>query len=55
MKEGELYAKTVDGDDEMEFCLYPIGENKFGRKAGMLELTFGDECLIYDDYSCKKL
>jgi hypothetical protein len=55
MKEGELYAKTVDGDDEMEFRLYPIGENKFGRKAGMLELTFGDECLIYDDYSCKKL
>jgi CubicO group peptidase (beta-lactamase class C family) len=55
MKEGELYAKTVDGDDEMEFRLYPIGENKFGRKAGMLELTFGDECLIYDNYSCKKL
>ena len=39
----------------MVFRLYPIDENKFGRKAGMLELTFGDSCLIYDDLTCKKL
>lgn len=53
---GELFAKAVDDDgDKMEFRLYPIGKNKFGRKAGMLELTFGDDCLLYDDYTCKKL
>ena len=55
MKNGELYARTIDGGDEMVFRLYPIDENKFGRKAGMLELTFGDSCLIYDDLTCKKL
>ena len=55
MKDGELYARTVDGGDETEFRLYPIGENKFGRKAGMLELTFEGGCLMYDDHTCKKL
>ena len=56
MKEGELYAKAIDDDgDEMEFKLYPIGENEFGRKGGMLKLKFGDGCLMFDDITCKKL
>ena len=56
MKDGELHAKAIDEDgDEMEFRLYPIGENRFGRKGGMLELTFGDGCVMYDDITCKKL
>lgn len=56
LKDGELYAKAIDEDgDEMTFRLYPIGENEFGRKGGMLKLTFGDECLMYDDFTCKKL
>ncbi len=56
LKDGELYAKAIDEDgDEMTFRLYPIGENEFGRKGGMLKLTFGDGCLMYDDFTCKKL
>ena len=55
MKDGELYAKAIDEDgDELKFKLYPIGENKFGRKGGMLELSFGDGCAVYDDFTCKK-
>ena len=56
MKDGELHARAIDEDgDEMTFRLYPIGENEFGRKGGMLKLTFGDGCVMFDDYTCKKL
>ncbi|MEE3458560.1 MAG: hypothetical protein VZQ75_01760, partial [Candidatus Faecousia sp.] len=56
MKDGELHAKAIDDDgDPLEFRLYPIGENEFGRKGGMLRLTFGDGCVMYDDFTCKKL
>ena len=56
MKDGELHAKAIDEDgDEMRFRLYPLGENEFGRKGGMLRLTFGDGCVMYDDFTCKKL
>ena len=56
MKDGELWVKTIDEDgDEMTFRLYPLGENEFGRKGGMLKLTFGDGCLMFDETTCKKL
>jgi CubicO group peptidase (beta-lactamase class C family) len=56
MKDGELWAKCIDEDgDPLEFRLYPIGENEFGRKGGMLKLRFGDGCVMFDDYTCKKL
>ena len=56
MKDGELWAKAVDDDgDDMTFRLYPLGENEFGRKGGMLKLTFGEGCLTFDEYTCKKL
>ena len=55
MKDGKLYAKAIDDDDELEFRLYPIGENEFGRKGGMIRLTFDEGCLIYDGFTCKKL
>ncbi len=56
MRDGELHAKAIDEDgDELEFRLYPIGENEFGRKGGMLKLSFGDGCLMMDDTICKKL
>ena len=56
MKDGELHAKAFDEDgDPLTFRLYPIGEDEFGRKGGMLKLKFGDGCLLFDDYSCKKL
>ena len=50
MKDGDLWAKAIDDDgDEMTFRLYPIGENEFGRKGGLLKLIFGDGCLSFDD------
>lgn len=56
MKDGELWAKAIDDDgDPLEFRLYPIGENEFGRKGGMLKLTFGEGCLMMGDITCKKL
>ena len=55
MKDGALYAKAiVDGDEDLTFRLYPIGENEFGRKRGMLKLRFGDDCLMFDDLTCRK-
>ena len=55
MKDGELYADALIEGDKTAFRLYPIGENEFGRKRGMLRLTFGDGCLMFDDLTCKKL
>ena len=56
MRDGELYAKAFDEDgDPLEFRLYPLAENEFGRKSGMLKLRFGEGCVIYDDLTCKKL
>ena len=55
LKDGELHVKAIDEDgDEVSFLLYPIGENEFGRKGGMLKLTFGDSCVMYNDLVCKK-
>ena len=56
LKDGVLHANAIDEDgDELTFRLYPLGENAFGRKGGMLRLSFGDGCLIYDDLTCKKM
>ena len=56
LKNDALYAKAIDEDgDEVEFMLYPIGENEFGRKGGMLKLTFSDDCVAYGERTCKKL
>ena len=56
LKNDALYAKAIDEDgDEVEFMLYPIGENEFGRKGGMLKLAFSDDCVAYGERTCKKL
>ena len=56
IKDGELYAGAIDEDgDEMTFRLYPLGEEKFGRKGGMLELKFDDGCAAYSGFTCRKL
>lgn len=57
LKNAELYAKAIDEDgDEVEFMLYPIGENEFGRKGGFARISFGENCLtINDETVCKKL
>ena len=55
-KDGDLWAKAIDDEgDPMEFKLYPLEENTFGRKGGMLKVTFGDGCYTIDDITCKKL
>ncbi len=55
MKDGELYANAFDEEgDSLTFRLYPIGENEFGRKQGMLDLKFGNGCLMFDGITCKK-
>lgn len=60
MQDRELWAKAIlsgedyDNQGEVSFRLYPIGENEFGRKRGMLKLKFGDGCLMFDDMICKK-
>ena len=56
LKDGELYANAIDDDGhELSFRLYPIGENEFGRKGGLIRISFSDGCLKYDDFTCKKL
>ena len=56
LQDGELYARAISEDyGEFTFRLYLIGENEFGRKSGMLKLKFGDGCLMYDEFTCKKL
>ena len=56
LKDGELHVNAVDEDgDELTFRLYPIGEDEFGRKGGMLRLKFGDGCVMFDDLTCRKL
>lgn len=55
LKDGELYARAIDEDgDDLEFMLYPLGENEFGRKRGMIKLTFGEDCVTYRENTCKK-
>ena len=55
-KDGDLWAKAIDDEgDPMEFKLYPLGENTFGRKGGMLKLTFGENCFTVDGETYKKL
>ena len=57
MKDGELFVKIIDeeDDDEFECRLYPIGENEFGRKGGMIKLTFGEGGVTYSGQTCKKI
>ena len=51
----EKIARAIDEDgDDLEFMLYPIGENEFGRKRGMIKLTFGEDCVTYRENTCKK-
>lgn len=57
LKDGELWANAIDDEgDALRFRLYPIGENLFGRKRGMLQLRFGDGWLSVDGTTvCRKL
>ena len=56
IEDGKLYAKFID-EEQGAFTgqLYPIGKKTFGRKGGFAKLTFGKDCVMYNDHTCKKL
>ena len=53
MKDGELYAKAFDDDEETEIRLYPVGEDEFGIKDDWRTFRFGENCICYDDMTCR--
>ena len=55
MKDGELYVKAYDEDDESVIRLYPVGEAEFGFKDDWRTLRFGDDCVCYDDVTCGRM
>ena len=56
MEKGDLYARILDEEDKaFTSRLYPIGERTFGRKGGLVKIVFGENCLIIDGQTCKKL
>ena len=56
-QDGSLYGSACNeaGSDYFTFKLLPIGENTFGRADGSVRITFGDNCLVIDGITCKKL
>lgn len=56
MKDGELYVNTVDEETgPFTYKLYPTGENEFGRKCGLIKLTFSDGAVTVGGKTYKKL
>ena len=57
LQDGELWIRAVwDEDDVLDCQLYPLGENEFGWKGGMVKIAFGEDCLtINGETVCKKL
>ena len=57
MKDGDLYGLACNDPekDYFTFKLLPIGENTFGRANGSVKITFGDNCLVIDGITCRKL
>ncbi|MBO4887219.1 MAG: beta-lactamase family protein [Firmicutes bacterium] len=55
LQDGDLYIKVDDQDGAFTSQLYPIGDKTFGRKGGFAKIIFGDNCLIIDGVTCKKL
>ena len=56
IQDGKLYAKFIDTErGEFTGQLYPIGKKTFGRKGGFVKLNFGKDCVMYDNFTCKKL
>ncbi len=57
MQDGDLYGLACNDPEKgyFAFKLLPIGENTFGRADGGAKITFGDNCLVIDGITCKKL
>ncbi len=55
MQEGELWAKAIDDDgDELKYRLYPLSENEFGRKLGMVKIAFSENSLTINGETVSK-
>ena len=55
MEDEKLFARVVTEEGEKVYELYPIGKKTFGRKGGFAKIEFGDNCLVIDGITCKKL
>ena len=56
MKDGDLYGlASNEVRRNFKFKFYPIGDNVFGRRDGMVKVTFGEDYYIVDDIVCKKV
>ena len=57
LQDGELWARAIDDDgDELKFQLYPLSENEFGRKLGMVKIAFSEDGVtVNGGQPCKKL
>ena len=56
MQGGELWAKAIDDGDELKYRLYPLSENEFGRKLGMVKIAFSEDGVtVNGGQPCKKL
>ena len=55
MKDGKLYAKAFDEDDETEIRLYPVGEDEFGQKSDWRTLRFVENTVCYDDMTYRRI
>ena len=55
MEDETLFARVITEEGEKIYELYPIGKKTFGRKGGFAKIEFGDDCLVIDGITCKKL
>ena len=56
MQDGNLYGlANNEVRDNITFKMLPLGENVFGRAGGSVRITFGENCLVIDGITCKKL
>ena len=55
MEDETLFARVITEEGEKVYELYPIGKKTFGRKGGFAKIEFGDNCLVIDGITCKKL
>ena len=56
MKDGDLYGlASNEARNNFKFKFYPVGDNVFGRRDGIVRVIFGEDCYTVDGIVCKKL
>lgn len=55
MKDGDLYGlASNEARKNFKFKFYPLGDNVFGRRDGIVRVAFGEDCYVVDGIVCKK-